>query len=184
MVLNQDLLAVALGKREEYERLQDDTERARAGFHRAVRHLHVDGAPLREIADALGLSHQRVHQIVGDADPVSADELDNAPDQLSCSFCGRVRKSCTKLIAGPGACICDRCVPTVDRVSSGGVHDELRLASDLGIKCQFCGKKARRVDWLVHSTEAKDASICNECLALIEEALSEDEGGANRPGPS
>jgi DNA-directed RNA polymerase specialized sigma24 family protein len=42
-------------------------EGARADFHRAVRRLQLAGASLREIADALGLSHQRVPQIVESA---------------------------------------------------------------------------------------------------------------------
>ena len=42
-------------------------EVARADFHRTVRRLPLAGASLREIADALGLSHQRVHQIVESA---------------------------------------------------------------------------------------------------------------------
>jgi hypothetical protein len=37
---------------------------ARAEFHRTVRHLSLAGGSLREIGTALGLSHQRVHQIV------------------------------------------------------------------------------------------------------------------------
>ena len=40
---------------------------ARAEFHQAVRLVQLAGASLREIADALGLSHQRVHQIVAGA---------------------------------------------------------------------------------------------------------------------
>ena len=41
---------------------------ARAEFRHAVRRLHLAGGSLREIAEALGLSHQRVHQIVEEAD--------------------------------------------------------------------------------------------------------------------
>ena len=36
----------------------------RADYHTAIRRLHLAGASLREIADALSLSHQRVQQIV------------------------------------------------------------------------------------------------------------------------
>ena len=43
------------------QREQDD---ARADYHHAVRRLHASGASMREIAEALGISHQRVHQIV------------------------------------------------------------------------------------------------------------------------
>jgi predicted transcriptional regulator len=50
--------------REEYERALDTAESHRAAYHEAVLDLHRSGTPLREIAKELGLSHQRVHQIV------------------------------------------------------------------------------------------------------------------------
>jgi ATP-dependent Clp protease ATP-binding subunit ClpA len=39
-------------------------ERARADYGHAIRRLHAEGGSLREIAESLGLSHQRVHQLV------------------------------------------------------------------------------------------------------------------------
>jgi len=39
-------------------------ERGRTEFHQAVRRLYASGASMRDIAEALGMSHQRVHQIV------------------------------------------------------------------------------------------------------------------------
>ena len=65
--MNGELLAEA---RQAQERLIDaerDVEVARAEFHRAVRRLHLHGSSLRELAAGLGLSHQRVHQIVEEA---------------------------------------------------------------------------------------------------------------------
>jgi len=43
---------------------QHELERARADYGHALRRLHAEGGSLREIAESLGLSHQRVHQIV------------------------------------------------------------------------------------------------------------------------
>jgi hypothetical protein len=43
---------------------------ARSDFHHAIRKLHAAGATMREVATAFGLSHQRVHQIVGGEEPV------------------------------------------------------------------------------------------------------------------
>jgi ATP-dependent Clp protease ATP-binding subunit ClpA len=43
---------------------QHTLESARADYSHAIRRLHADGGSLREIAQSLGLSHQRVHQIV------------------------------------------------------------------------------------------------------------------------
>ena len=65
--MDETLLAEA---RQAQERLIDaerDADVARAEFHRAVRRLHLHGASLRELASGLGLSHQRVHQIVESA---------------------------------------------------------------------------------------------------------------------
>jgi PASTA domain len=55
--------------REEYERALDAVESRRAAYHEAVLELHQGGTPLREIAQQLGLSHQRVHQIVSGEPP-------------------------------------------------------------------------------------------------------------------
>ena len=65
--MDETLLAEA---RQAQERLIDaerDADVFRAEFHRAVRRLHLHGASLRELASCLGLSHQRVHQIVESA---------------------------------------------------------------------------------------------------------------------
>lgn len=54
--------------REEYESALDEAERQRARYHREILKLHRSGMSLREIAEQLGISHQRVHQIVGVAE--------------------------------------------------------------------------------------------------------------------
>ncbi len=58
------LLAEARTSRDRLLGIQHELERARADYNDAVRRLHAAGASLREIAENLGLSHQRVHQIV------------------------------------------------------------------------------------------------------------------------
>jgi hypothetical protein len=55
--------------REEYERALDAAESRRVAYHDAVLDLYRSGTPLREIAKELGLSHQRVHQIVSGEPP-------------------------------------------------------------------------------------------------------------------
>ena len=62
--LDETLLGDARQLRDRLLDLQHDVERARADYGHLVRRLHAAGGSLREIADALGLSHQRVHQIV------------------------------------------------------------------------------------------------------------------------
>jgi DNA invertase Pin-like site-specific DNA recombinase len=41
--------------------------RAKVDYHQAIRRLRAAGGSLREIAEALRLSHQRVHQIIEEA---------------------------------------------------------------------------------------------------------------------
>jgi hypothetical protein len=50
--------------RDEYEAAMDEADLLRDEYHKAIVTLHRSGATLREIADGLGISHQRVHQIV------------------------------------------------------------------------------------------------------------------------
>jgi hypothetical protein len=53
--------------RDEYEAALDDAGRLRDAYHREIVKLHRSGRSLREIAEGLGISHQRVHQIVSPA---------------------------------------------------------------------------------------------------------------------
>jgi hypothetical protein len=62
--MDEELLAEARRAQERLIDAERDAEVFRAEFHRAVRRLHLHGASLRELAGTLGLSHQRVHQIV------------------------------------------------------------------------------------------------------------------------
>jgi hypothetical protein len=64
MDVDETILEQALAARERLGELQEEAERGRNEFHQAVRRLHAAGASMRDVADALGLSHQRVHQIV------------------------------------------------------------------------------------------------------------------------
>lgn len=55
--------------KDEYEAALDAADDRRSAYHAAVRRLYLKGVPLREIADRLGMSYQRVHQIVGEEPP-------------------------------------------------------------------------------------------------------------------
>jgi hypothetical protein len=63
-MLDPELLQKAKADRDRLADLQHDVEQARSDYHHTIRRLHSAGASLREIAEELGLSHQRVHQIV------------------------------------------------------------------------------------------------------------------------
>jgi AraC-like DNA-binding protein len=66
MTLDEKILGEAKELRDKMLDLQHEEERTRADYQHAIRRLHANGGSLREIADELGLSHQRVHQIVGE----------------------------------------------------------------------------------------------------------------------
>jgi hypothetical protein len=151
---------------------------ARADFHRAVRRLQFAGGSAREIADALKLSHQRVHQIVASARGGRRWRRSTTGDQLlRCSFCGADQKHVTKLIAGPGLYICDACVARADAVIDTGSEvttpvTTLRRAGDdaRAERCGFCGKRGHQVAGMAC---ADDMRICTECLGLCHEIVEE-----------
>jgi hypothetical protein len=51
--------------REDYEAILDDAESRRAAYHQAIRKAYLAGASLADLAHRLGISRQRVHEIVG-----------------------------------------------------------------------------------------------------------------------
>ena len=74
MTLDKDTLTRAEQARDHLLELQHSAEVARVDYHHTIRKLHVKGGSLREIAEALGLSHQRVHQIVEPVDGASPSD--------------------------------------------------------------------------------------------------------------
>jgi len=158
-----------------------DAEAARAEFYRAIRRLQLAGGSLREIAEEFGLSHQRVHQIVeatGGSRNWRGGRAGSA-ELLSCSFCGKNQKHVKKLIAGPHAYICDRCIgrahlvlrPAGTTPSSpiATIHQVSVEARDT--RCSFCAKGRHQVEVMA---AAGDVRICGECLALCDEIISEE----------
>ncbi len=64
MTLDEQILAEARDVRQRLVDLESQTAHARVDYHHAIKKLHAAGGSLREIAEVLDLSHQRVHQIV------------------------------------------------------------------------------------------------------------------------
>ncbi len=75
MTLDEKVLAEAREVRGHLVDLESQTAHARVDYHHAIKKLHAAGGSLREIAEALELSHQRVHQIVDDAGSEPAGRL-------------------------------------------------------------------------------------------------------------
>jgi Clp amino terminal domain, pathogenicity island component len=69
MTLDEKVLDQAREARQRLVDLESQTAHARVDYHHAIKKLHAAGGSLREIAEALELSHQRVHQIVEGAPP-------------------------------------------------------------------------------------------------------------------
>ena len=189
--MDENLLAEA---RQAQERLIDaerDADVARAEFHRAVRRLHLHGASLRELASSLGLSHQRVHQIVeaagGSRRWLRRDRVRPDPMLLVCTFCGKDQTQVKKLIAGPNVYICNGCIDLAKGViGSGGLvttgFAELAAGPEQEprAQCSFCGKCRDQVAGLVVSSAQTGrntpATICTECLDLCVEIVIEEFG--------
>ncbi|HEV3287780.1 MAG TPA: ClpX C4-type zinc finger protein [Streptosporangiaceae bacterium] len=177
MPVDADLLAGAKAAEARVIEAEHAAEVARADFHRAVRRLQLAGASLREIASVLGLSHQRVYQMVeaaGGSRRWRARRGDPA-DSRRCSFCGRPAAQVKTLIAGPGVYICNRCVPLADQVAATGgpvTAGDAALApvaaEDAAERCSFCGKRRHQVPALVSAGRAR---ICPECLGLCHEMI-------------
>jgi ClpX C4-type zinc finger len=201
--MDETLLAEARQAQERVIDAERDADVARAEFHRAVRRLHLHGASLRELASGLGLSHQRVHQIVesaggsrrwlrGDRDRGQGGGQGRGrgrpdPGLLHCTFCGQDQKHVKKLIAGPSVYICDGCVDLALGVLTSG-EPATTQAAELSagpaqeplLQCSFCGKRRDQVAALVVSSaqtgRGAPATTCDECLGLCTEIITEELG--------
>jgi len=81
VALDAPLLEQALRTRDRVLDAQHELDRARADYEHLVRRLVAGGGTIREVGAALGISHQRVHQIV-DAEPIVAPRPRAAGDLL------------------------------------------------------------------------------------------------------
>jgi hypothetical protein len=191
MGLDQELVREAERAKEQLAVAQHVAYRAKVDYHQAIHRLHAAGGSLREIAEALGMSHQRVHQIIDEAAEPTRRRWRREPQRLSgpvgpCSFCGRPRDACAKLIVGPGVFLCDRCVVQVTRLAAGpGVEDQAEGSMRLEppgsqARCSFCNLEARKARYLVASglsvpagTFGERPRICDKCRDLCLEILAE-----------
>jgi hypothetical protein len=108
MTLDEELLAGARKAGTLAASAQDQADIAKAVYHHCVLRLHRAGGSMREIAEALKVSHQRVHQIV-----------EQSKRTERCWFCGRVADEVGKMMAGPAALICDICVAEAQVAETG-----------------------------------------------------------------
>ncbi len=182
MPVDQDLLTEASTAAGRIAELEDLLEGAKAEYRRTVRRLHLAGASIREVAEALGISHQRIHQIIEDGGVRRwrRRRRQEPTTQRVCSFCGREQRQVRKLVAGPGVYICDPCILAAVGVTASGrpAKDPTMRPVPTGsqLPCSFCGKARTQVQALVSAPtrqEQKPPTICDECLGLCGEILSE-----------
>lgn len=172
MTLDNRLLEKA---RDEAARLNDAERQAqlvRNAYHTAIRQLHLGGGSLREIADALQLSHQRVQQIVNEAGGSWWQRVwrsRNARQNLSCTFCERPNADVDKLIAGPNVYICDACVELAEKALKSGSNSKFMRSTNASVRCSFC-RKRRNEDRQILASSA--ANICADCVRVCEQIVA------------
>jgi ClpX C4-type zinc finger len=188
MAVDEELLAAARAAQARVVESERAVELARAEFRYGVRKLHLAGASLREIGDALNLSHQRVHQLVEEAEggargwrsftgrpgPLGARGDRPKRGELACSFCGKIQKEVGKLIAGPNfVAICDTCTGKASQVLETGRVAATPLSAirpapsatdgpagpEAVAKCSFCGKGRHQVIGLAVAAGTTTAGV-------------------------
>ena len=172
MTLDEHLMRLAKQAGTRWADAQHQAEVAKADYHHAVRLLRLGGASLREIAEALDISHQRVHQIVeAPAEARGWKPRKKASPELACTFCGRSKVDVDRLVAGPGIFICDACV----RVARDVIREPERTAyldavpATAAVHCHFCGEPGDQVDALVAGPGVR---ICNRCVQICDEIIA------------
>jgi hypothetical protein len=114
MALEDHLLLQARDASDRLARSQQAMDDARTDYHQAIRRLHLAGGSLRDIAEAIEVSYQRVHQIIQGTGGLPDGRRKKAAD-LTRSFCGA---SSGALVAGAAGRMCVSCVDFCDEVIS------------------------------------------------------------------
>lgn len=171
MILDPELLRETEGIRNRLREAEDSLNAVRGEFERSVRRLYIEGGSMREIANALGISHQRVHQLAGGKPPSWWQRLSGQVDEpvRGCSFCGKGAKTVGKLVAGPGVNICDGCISAASSVLSetkgqSGKEKFEVVAPQSRQRCSFCGQRNGKTP----RATASGHQICRDCVGLAE----------------
>jgi hypothetical protein len=176
--INDQLLNKARAAATRLANAEGEVEAARAEYHAVVRRIHLAGAPLRELAQELGLSHQRVQQIVDAAGGSWWKRVwrsRNATRGLACTFCGNSAETVARLIAGPKVFICNSCVTMAEETLNGTQTDGNSMiiaGTETKGRCSFCGKPRMAHRQVV---KAASANVCSECLGVCRQILTDSE---------
>lgn len=170
-MLDQELCERARSAGERLAAAEQHVLECRADYHTAIRRLHLGGASLREVADALSLSHQRVQQIVESAGGSwwrRVWRTRNATRDLVCTWCDRPSSEVSKLIAGPNVFICESCIEAAERAMRGLAGTGLKRAQGRTGRCSFCRRRGGRQRAIVLGAAAH---VCGDCLRICREIL-------------
>lgn len=182
MILDPKFLKKMTNARAKLHKAEEGLAGARQEFETAVRRLYIEGASVREIAQTLGLSHQRVHQLVGARPQSWWQRLTNksTPPPRGCSFCGRKPAAVKKLLGGPGVHICNTCVAQAnDALESADPQDNPKrhaagrfkvTASTGKRRCSFCAKRNKNIP----IAAAAGHRICKTCASLAGDHIASE----------
>jgi len=162
MVIDKELLERAQAAGTAMAEAERQATVARGDYHTAIRRMHLGGASLREIAAALGLSHQRVQQIVDKSGGSWWQKLwrtRTVKPGAICTFCQRPPSELAKLLAGPEVYICDDCV---GRAEGPAAPFEQAARG----RCSFCSQRGT-------VARSPRGSICSACLKVSREILEQ-----------
>jgi len=181
MPINPELLKKARAAAAILAEREQDFQRARSEYHAIVRRTHLAGASLREIAEALDLSHQRVQQMVEGAGGSWWQRVwrsRSARTGLVCTFCKRPQDQVARLIAGPKVYICDDCISAAEKIMNGA-HSApkfLALAREgAKVRCSFCRKGSGAERPILAGLAA---NICRPCLDVCRQILIDSGSGS------
>jgi len=178
MTIDQGLLQKARAAGERLKELDRQTQLSKAEYHTLIRRLHLSGGSLREIAEVLSLSHQRVQQIVNTAGGSWWKRVwrtRGGRRDMTCTFCQRPPSEVAKLLAGPDVYVCDSCVALAEKAlqaGCAGLGRQQLTAAKSGSRacCSFCGK---RPDANRALATGPLANICSECLTVCGQILTD-----------
>ncbi|MBZ5498989.1 MAG: hypothetical protein LAP85_21530 [Acidobacteriia bacterium] len=173
MTIHEALLKKARAAGTRLADAERQVQLARNEYHAIVRRMHLAGGSLREIAQALDLSHQRVQQMVDGAGGSWWQRVwraRNVKNDLTCTFCNRPQSQVARLIAGPKVYICDACIAAAEESMTGSSpYGSLALAGEgARARCSFCGK-GRTSDRLLLT--GPRGNVCGECLNVCRQIL-------------
>jgi len=166
MPLDPYLLATARAAGRTLQGAERAIEPLRQDYRACIRALNAGGASLREIAAALGLSHQRVHQLVrGEARPAGRPAPTDvaavpAGAEKACVLCGGADGNVTG--HSPVCASCRKAGRTL--LAGEGLEDDrgLRLArGHQRPQCLGCGRQPEAGETFVAGA---GGAVCPECL--------------------